>query len=87
MKKKTNKVLLIAAIVVVVLNLAIISAALALAVHSEPAETEESSIWLSNDDGTCVTVTESDENGVKVVVDEDTVIVTDDGTTVIVTEE
>ena len=87
MKKKTNKVLLIAALAVVVLNLAIIGAGLAIAAHSQPAETDESSIWWSNDGDTSVTVIESDGDGSSVVIDDDTIIVTDDGRTVIVTEE
>ena len=45
MKKKTNKVLLIAALVVVVLNLAIIGTALALAAHnSEQTDTNISTV-------------------------------------------
>ena len=68
MKKKTNKVLLIAALVVVVLNLAIIGTALALAAHnSEQTDTNISTVITLGEEAQDVLVfhcgTKRDANG------------------------
>ena len=83
MKKKTNKILLIAALVVVFLNLAIIGTGLALAArNSEPNDTDCTTVITldADDDSGCVTITADGEgDGTSVVTvycDEDGEVVT-----------
>ena len=75
MKKKTNKILLIAALVVVFLNLAIIGTGLALAArNADTSDTNRTMNFdfdiIDNEDGNseCITITADDEgDGVNVV--------------------
>ena len=83
MKKKTNKILLIAALVVVVLNLAIIGTGIALATrNSEPADANSTTVITldADDDSGCITIS-ADGDGdsttvVTVYCDEDGKVVT-----------
>ena len=92
MKKKTNKILLIAALVVVVLNLAIIGTGIALAVrHSEPTDTDCTTVITLGDDDEGITVLTDDEDSdaptvITINYDEDSYGVTvndEEGTTVV----
>ena len=93
MKKKTNKILLIAALVVVVLNLAIIGTGIALAArNSEQTDTDCTTvITLGDDEDTGITVITEDEDSddptvITINYDEDSYGVTvdsEDGTTVV----
>lgn len=71
MKKKTNKILLIAALVVVLLNLAIIGTGIALAAHSpEPKKTNSTTVvtFEKEDDSGCIKITADGEgDGINVV--------------------
>ena len=70
MKKKTNKILWIAAAVVVLLNLAIIGTGLALAArNADTSDTNSTTvITLDDDDSGCITITADDEeDGINVV--------------------